>query len=193
MLWTGDINAEFLRASSHTKAVQDILADLNLTKAWDNFKIDFTHCHEHLGESFTSILDHFFWNETLNLGVLDAGVIHSHENKSDHSPIYCVIDTKVIEQEKSDEVPRKPKPSWKRASDVEKAGFKESLEDKLSLLDIPQSVVCCKDTQCRDSNHFEDLDQFTLDLLDKVQCAAEECLPTPDTAQTNVCKKVMPG
>ena len=129
----------------------------------------------------------------MDLGVLDAGVIHSPENKSDHSPIYCVIDTKVIEQEKSDEVPRKPKPSWKRASDVEKAGFKESLEDKLSLLDIPQSVVCCKDTQCRDSSHLEDLDQLTLDLLDKVQCAAEECLPTPGTAQTNICKKVMPG
>ena len=33
LLWTGDINAEFLRASSHTKTVQDFLADLNLTKA----------------------------------------------------------------------------------------------------------------------------------------------------------------
>ena len=191
LIWAGDINAEFFRASSHTTTVQDTIADLNLTKAWDRFKIDFTYCHEYLGESFTSILDHFLWNETLDQGVLDAGVIHCPGNKSDHAPIYCVIDTKVIQPEISTEAPQKRNPSWKRASDEEKAGFKESLENKLSLLNTPQSLLCCKDTKCRDSKHLEDLDQFILDLLDIVQCAAEECLPIPGQASCN--KKVMPG
>ena len=92
LLWAGDINSEFLRRTSHTRTVHDAVADLHLNKAWDRFNIDFTHCHEQLGISHTSILDHFFWSETLNDGVIDAGVIHLPENKSDHSPIFCVIE-----------------------------------------------------------------------------------------------------
>ena len=33
VLWAGDINAEFLRNTSHTKTVHDAVADLNLSKA----------------------------------------------------------------------------------------------------------------------------------------------------------------
>ena len=143
LLWAGDINSEFLRGTSHTRTVHDAVADLHLNKAWDRFNIDFTHCHEQLGISHTSILDHFFWSETLHDGVIDAGVIHLPENKSDHSPIFCVIEIEAIQQEVSNAAPRKPKPSWKRASQEEKSGFKELLEENLSLLNIPHSVMSC--------------------------------------------------
>ena len=56
LLWAGDINAEFLRATSHTRTVHAAVDDLGLTKAWDRFNIDFTHCHEQLGIIHTSIL-----------------------------------------------------------------------------------------------------------------------------------------
>ena len=87
LLWAGDINADFLRGTSHTRTVQDTIDDLDLTMSWDKFNIDFTHCHEQMGTSYTSILDHFFWSETLNDGVKDAGVIHLPGHKSDHCPI----------------------------------------------------------------------------------------------------------
>ena len=94
--------------------------DLGLTKSWDRFNIDFTHCHEQLGIRHTSILDHFFWSETLNAGVIDAGVLHLPDNKFDHSPIYCVIGIETIQQEVSKAEPRKLRPSWKRGSQEEK-------------------------------------------------------------------------
>ena len=196
MLWTGDINADFLRGTSHTRTVFDAVADLNLTKAWERFDIDFTHCHELLGTSHTSILDHFFWNETLDSGVVDAGVIHLPDNRSDHSPIYCVIQTEAIQQESSRAAPRKSKPSWKRASPEQKAGFKELLEEKLTLLMTPHSVMDCKNTKCKDINHKQDMDQFTLDLLESVQYTAELSLPIPSSSSgsgDDIEKKSIPG
>ena len=193
MLWTGDINAEFLRASSHTRTVHGVLSDLNLVRAWDRFKIDFTHCHDQLGMSYTSILDHFFWNEKLDHGVLDAGVIHHPCNKSDYSPIYCVIESEAVVNEVSKAVMRKPRPSWKRSNIDEKEHFKELMEVKLRSLDIPHAVRSCKDIKCKDLTHRQDLDKYIIDLLEMVQDAAEASLPTPGTSRANPDKKFIPG
>ena len=62
ILWAGDINSDFSRHSNHTVAVQDALQDLGFHVAWDQFDADFTCSHEVLGQTFTSLLDHFFWN-----------------------------------------------------------------------------------------------------------------------------------
>ena len=60
--------------------------------AWERFQIDFTHVHEMNEHSYVSTVDHFFWPDTLDDAVIEAGVIHSVDNPSDHSPIYCVLD-----------------------------------------------------------------------------------------------------
>ena len=36
-LWAGDINADFLRNTSHTRTVSDTIEELVLSKSWDNF------------------------------------------------------------------------------------------------------------------------------------------------------------
>ena len=97
VLWGGDLNADFLRNTSHTRSVQDSVTDLSLTRAWDRFPIDFTRCQDRLGVTYTSTLDHFFWSENVE----EAGVIHHPDNKSDHSPIYCVIDNDRAELHRS--------------------------------------------------------------------------------------------
>ena len=193
LLWAGDINADFLRASSHIRTVQGVISDLNLVRAWDRFNIDFTHCHEQLGLSYMSILDHFFWNEALEHGVLDAGVIHHPCNKSDHSPIYCVVETGAIQSEVARSVLRKPRPSWKRSTEEEKEQFKGLMEVKLSTLYTPLSVTDCKNIKCKDNIHKQDLDKYILELLEIVQQAAEASLPTPGTGQANPDKKSIPG
>ena len=131
----------------------------------------------------------------MDSGILDAGVLHLPGNKSDHAPIFCVVETQAIQQDLSEAAPRKPRPSWKKASVEEKAVFKELLEEKLNLLDAPNSVVSCQDTKCRNLNHKQDLDKFTLDLLETVQYVAEMSLPTPSTGSvpTKEGKKETPG
>ena len=169
LLWAGDINADFPRNSCHTNRVNDLLHELGLTKSWDKFMIDFTCCHELLGTSHVSTLDHFFWNEMLEENVTDAGVLHLPDNKSDHSPIYCVLEFQDVQQEVQSQVYQKPKPNWKKASQEQKADFKTSLEDRINKLVVPPSVSSCRNVKCRDQAHREDLDIFTIELLESVQ------------------------
>ena len=81
VIWTGGINSDFRRNSSHTTTVQETLDEVGLLSAWDRFDIDFTATHELLGQTFTSILDHFFWSSNLNSSVVDAGVMYLPDNK----------------------------------------------------------------------------------------------------------------
>ena len=116
ILWAGDINSDFSRNTGHTTAVQEALHDLGFLSAWDQFEADLTCSHELLGRTFTSLLDHFFWNTVFSQSVTDAGVLHLPGNMSDHNPIYCTFDSSLIQEQSS--VPRraKPRPSWKNAS-----------------------------------------------------------------------------
>ena len=60
ILWAGDINSDFSRNSYHTTSVQEALEELGLLKSWDKFHADFTCTHDLQGQTFTSLLDHFF-------------------------------------------------------------------------------------------------------------------------------------
>ena len=108
VIWAGDINSDFSRNSSHTRAVQDTLDDLGLSTAWDRFEADFTCAHEMLGQTFTSTLDHFFWNPVFSESVIDAGVLHLPGNMSDHNPIFCSFDVSLIKEVSAEQ--KKPKP-----------------------------------------------------------------------------------
>ena len=72
--------------------------------------------------------------------------------------------------------------SWKRASYEEKQEYKEVLEEKLKTLLAPESVNSCYNVHCVDPKHREDLDQYTLEVLETVQTVAEEILPVPATS-----------
>ena len=97
VLLLGDINCDFLRRTGHTNLVSSFVDENYLKKAWDHFEIYFTHCHEYNGNSSVSTIDHFCWNEEFDNCIAECGVLHSADNMSDHSPIYCVIDIDQIE------------------------------------------------------------------------------------------------
>ena len=193
VLWAGDLNSDFSRQSSHTNAVQDALNELGLQSSWDRFDIDFTAVHEMQGRTFTSTLDHFAWSQLLDTSVVDAGVLHLPDNASDHSPIFCTVNMSSIQHNFSKPNPSKPRPSWKRATDQEKMEYKSLLEDRLARLSVPESVLTCRNVHCQDSNHKNDLDQFTLDVLETVQAVAEESLPVPASSVNSGRKFSRPG
>ena len=186
VLWAGDINSDFSRHTSHTEQVQEVVDELRLLSSWSKFDIDFTSTFELLGQTFTSKLDHFFWNISLDCCIEDAGVLHLPENKSDHSPIYCVINTSAIEVNTSVPKTAKPRPSWKRSSLDEKSDYKAKLETQLSQLIVPSSVSACTDVHCKDPTHRDDLDKFTIDILETVQNVAENTLPIPKPGGSKV-------
>ena len=54
ILWAGDINADFIRNTIHTRSVLEFVGELSLARSWDKYEVDFTCCHEILGVSHTN-------------------------------------------------------------------------------------------------------------------------------------------
>ena len=193
VLWAGDINSDFTRNSSHTRQVQDTLDQLGLIPAWTHFSVDFTASCEMLGQTFTSILDHFFWNSGLDSCVEEAGVLHSPDNRSDHSPIFCVINNSAIDQEVTlTKRCHNPRPSWKRSNQEQKSDYRDLLETQLGSLAVPESLHC-SNVHCTDTHHKEALDSFTLEVLEAVQNAAEDTLTISQPGATARARPSRPG
>ena len=163
------------------------MQDLHLLHSWDNFQVDFTHLSaDNDGVSRSATLDHIFWDEVLHNNILDAGVFHSPDNFSDHSPIYCVVksDISLDKEPVSKAVVSKPK--WSLASSEEKEEFKRSLNSKLASLKIPEDIISCKDVHCTNEVHLQHLDIFMASILEIVEFAAFDTLPVavPSAQQT---------
>ena len=80
----GDINCDFVRNSGHVRTVRDFISDLCMVSAWDSFENDFTAVYDREGVTYTSKIDHFFWNNSLTSSVEDCRSLHLLENTSDH-------------------------------------------------------------------------------------------------------------
>ena len=180
ILLAGDINCDFLRNTGHVKKIEALVDDFALNKAWDNFEIDFTMCHEMDGSTFTSKIDHFFWSQGLNDVILDAGVLHLCDNMSDHSPIYCVLNVEdnseavsISENIKQS----KPKPCWKSSTQLNKDHFTELLDKYLDEIKIPQTSLDCRDVHCSNDEHNAFNDRFIEDILAAIEKAAYEAIP----------------
>lgn len=192
-LLCGDINCDFLRKTKHVKCVQSFLNENSLLRSWDFFDVDFTLCHEVQGVVQTSTLDHFFWNKEFSDQVLDAGVVYSPDNASDHSPIFCVVKIKPNQLLGEDVLPvGKKKPCWEKANPDQKKGFNDSLDSKLKLISVPDSVAFCKDVHCDNLEHQNDIDLYITEVLQLVE---EEALSNLPVIQPKNCikKKLIPG
>ena len=91
IIWTGDINADFIRNTQFTNIIDRFIDENSLHKSWDKFTIKYTRICDIDGHSHTSTLDHFFWSEDISNNIKEADVLHTASNTSDHCPIYCNI------------------------------------------------------------------------------------------------------
>ena len=197
VIMTGDINTDFRRNSGQVVLVTEALTELSLSKSWDMFQIDFTCAHGHTdnGEILTtSIIDHFFHSSELGNNILDAGVIHSPDNPSDHSPIYCTLSDLNVKLDTSHQISKPYKPSWKTSSLEQKDLYRIKLEENLSSIAIPSSVLHCKDLKCKNDEHCESVDNLAIKVLETVQATAESSLSYPGSrAGCSSTTRVVPG
>ena len=194
IIWLGDLNADFVRKTGHVKCVENFINENNLIKACDNFKIDFTHCQEINDITHTSTVDHILWNETTNDAINDAGVIHITENSSDHCPVYCELTVPLIPPvDFHVRKPAPPKPSWSRATQVQRDDFKNHLEEALLKIKIPVSIQDCHDVHCDDPAHSEIADDIIVDILLSIEKAAYGKLPVPAQPKLSIRKSSKPG
>ena len=111
--------------------------------------------------------------------------IHGVDNKSDHSPLYCVLEFQEVQQQVVEQAQQQARPSWKKSSKEQKDSLKMKLEDNILILTTPESVSSCKNVKCRNPVHREELDTFTIELLEIVQLVAEENISLPKASSGN--------
>ena len=192
----GDINCDFSRNTKFVQKIKSFLSECDFIKSWEKFEIDFTHFQDTNKITHVSVIDHFFWNCTINKNIVEAGVIHHSENMSDHSPIYCSVDVETIPAggATTDSPPPSEKPSWKRATKQQKDNFPSVLNEKLSAFCMPEEILNCRDVKCRDTNHCDKADEFICKVLECVEYSAAQTLPTPKPPRTLPSKaKLVPG
>lgn len=177
VIWTGDINADFIRNTRFTNIVDNFIAERSLLKSWNSFDIDFTHSFEIDDQSYTSTLDHFFWSESLSHNVINADVLHMPSNTSDHSPIFCSININILVSKCAHPVIGQVKPSWKKASNEQKEQFVIALDNGLRNIIKPTCIESCQDSRCNKENHTDDCDDFLVSILDTIKITADTSLP----------------
>ena len=64
IIWTGDINADFIQHTQFTSIIDNFIEENSWQKSRDKFAIHFIHLFDIDGHSHTSTLDHFFWART---------------------------------------------------------------------------------------------------------------------------------
>ena len=174
VIWTGDINGDFIRQTQFTSIIESFINEKSLVKSWDKFAIDFTHLFDIEDHSYTPILDHFFWSENISNNILLADVLHLPNNLSDHCPIYCSINVNNLHSKCRIPITPKSKPSWKKATSDQKENYHHTLDHCLRQLVVPRCIEHCHDVHCHDEN-------LLMEMLRTIQSTADTCLPSSET------------
>ena len=166
LVWAGDINADFKRNTKFVKLISDFIFELDICKSWDKYEIDFTHAHKVNAILHVSTIDHFFWNSTATDSIIDAGVLHLSQNLSDHSPVFCKMETRVKSKQFSSchDVNKNTKPCWKKATEIEKRSYYDDLHTKLENLTVTACVLNCSDAHCTDASHKMEIDDLMIEV-----------------------------
>ena len=172
--------------------VDSFITEKSFLKSWSKFPVDFTRSQQNENQFIFSTLDHFFWNEDLDEQIIDAGVLHSSDNDSDHSPIYCVLKSQPVLAEHQNDNLAQDKPSWRKASPEERNDFQNLLNENLTAIEIPASLNNCPNVLCKDNHHCDDADKFMGEILSAIDLSASETLPSKQSFPSNR-KKITPG
>ena len=121
LIWTGDINANFIRNSMFTGIIDTHTFEMN------------DHC-------YSSTLVHFFWSENIIEDVIEADVLHMRSNTSDHCSIYCKMNITGLQTTSQQECKTSRKINWNKASEEERAAYRTNLEHLLKSIQSPPGI-----------------------------------------------------
>ena len=179
----GDLNCHFLRKSHFTSTIETFFEDIQFKIFWEHHdltpghkinQVDFTYCQTRDQNISTSVIDHFVGNTAIFNRVIEAGVIHSGENLSNHSPIYTKLNLSGIDNS-VEGVKNARKVSWSKASEEAQQKFKEMLDTRLASVNVPQGILC-ENTLCH--GHQGELEDYTMEVLEVMENTAKEFLPS---------------
>ena len=179
VLLAGDLNCHFNRNTRFTNIVKHFFDEKGLQVFWDtpNDRIeipDYTHLSSSGGSLAISTIDHFVGSHQFLSALEEAGVVHDAGNTSNHSPIYAKFNVGNLNVET--EQPKCIKRTkWDKATDIAKDNYKDLVSGKLEQIILPDCVNCIN-LHCME--HAEQLELYTMAVLEAVETAAQESLPS---------------
>ena len=154
------------------------MSRLGLISLWERHQVDYTHMHTDFKS--TSVIDHFIMNERLLSLVVDCGPLHLGDNRSRHSPIMMKLDLGHLPVQKRVKATATRRPCWYKAEQHQVEEFTSLVHDKLSSLQVPESLGC-SDPHCQVIHHTQERDSLVVDVMSCViaayQCLVEENAP----------------
>ena len=191
LIIVGDLNTDYKRNNGRVTRLNTFLTNNSFELAWNTFKVDFTHEFELEGTTFTSTLDHVIWNSNFSKNVLDAGVLHSPGNTSDHSSINCSIKrTCTPEKNILENNNAKDGVSTKMLGEEDWKRFSYELDHKLQLEKVPACIEC-RDVHCINDDHRVEIDTYVANVLGAVDSSIKSITKGK---RSNIARaKVVPG
>ena len=190
LIIAGDINCDFSRNTRFVNIIREFMMRNNLMTVWSAYPVDFTHSGSINNSPYFSCIDHFLIKTVDCNKVLEAQVIHTGDNLSDHDPIYMKFSTDhVIEADIQHSKSSNPRPSWRKASDQDIKNYREDLQSRLSRVTLSEGIIC-NNPNCVDINHHKDIDVFSSDLLRAIDDSVKSKIPSSRTYNS---EKVVPG
>ena len=144
------------------------------------------------GQVSHSTVDHFVLSPRLLPLILDCGVIHRGDNLSVHSPIWVKLKVGALPIKKKAISKSQKKPSWSKASQEQVDGYTAALQQSLSVVTVPNSLMC-QDVHCKDKKHSEERDSMMLDILCSIVETSYVSLPLQGGRSKSVQGGPVPG
>lgn len=187
----GDLNCDYRRQNGRVGRLKDFLSSNSMETAWETFQVDYTHEFEKEGISYISTLDHILWNQNLKSSVTRCGVIHSINNTSDHSPIFCDINEKITSEIIKDDAKAEGKGVRTHdLNDEEWMIFHNDLEARLAGIRRPKCVDC-RDPNCVEEGHRQQINSYTEEVLRAIDTSITCIAGSKRSNRKNA--KIIPG
>jgi hypothetical protein len=206
VLIAGNLNCHFAKKTRFPRAVRNHFQELNLSILWEIpdcriHSFDFTHQFVSENVSSLSTIDHFAGNPLVVNAIAENGVLHHHENTSNHSQIFVKIDVCLL-QVNVEQCKYTTRTSWGRASEEEKVQYKSAIASKINQMQTPKllfDIAKCFDSLwlkgCLIDLYEAGLDNSNLNLLyeGNRECLISVKTPSGQTERISIKEIVMQG
>ena len=106
-----------------------------------------------------------------------------------HSPIFTKFKVANIDSG-IEQIKKERRVNWSKASEQAKQNYIQNVSSKLCEVEVP-SCVNCSDLHCKD--HTEELESYSIDVLEAVEKVAQECLPFSGGVKSSKTNNIIPG
>jgi hypothetical protein len=176
MIIGGDFNTDLRRTnSSNTQVLNSFVNDECLSYCISLDLSDVKYTYENDSTQTESTIDHFIVSDNLTGYVLEYCSLHDANNMSDHAVVLMTLN--VNSEHFNDRNCRHfdKRAQWEKATEYNKANYKNKLDELLSHIKIPLDALYCQHVFCND--HTTDLNEYCDLIIHACLTASDMCIP----------------